>query len=339
MKYLFVGLGSIGQRHLQNLKDLDKDAEIFALRKGGKNLVIKDGKAKEVKDLSEYYGFKTISSMDEAKKIEPDVSFITNPSSMHAETALELAKIGSHLFIEKPLSNSLENVNELSKTIEKNNLVSFLGYQTRFHPFIEKAKKLIESNKKNLICSGFEWSTYLPAHHKYEDYSKGYAARKDLGGGVLLNLIHEIDLIQYFFGKPDRIIAVGGKLSNLKMTAEDTVMAILIYNINNRQFPVYLKLSFAQIKEQREFSIQFNDSLVCVDLDKNTFELYDKKSNLIEKINEKIERNSLFKKELTYFLNCVKAGKKASPDVPEGIKSLEIALDMKKQIKSGDINE
>lgn len=335
MKYLFVGLGSIGQRHLQNLQKLDKNAEIFALRKSNKNLVIQDGKA-EAKDVGEYYGIKIIRSMEEAKKIKPDVSFITNPSSMHTETALELAEIGSHVFIEKPLSNSLEKVNELQKVLEKNNLISFIGYQTRFHPFIEKTRKLIEANKKNLVSASFEWNTYLPSHHKYEDYSQGYAARKDLGGGVVLNLIHEIDLIQHFFGKPEKIIAVGGKLSNLKMTAEDTVIAILVYKINNKQFPVHLKLSYAQVKEYREFKVQFSNSLIRVDLIENTFEHYNENGELAEKKEEKMERNKLFKDELSYFLDCVKNEKKAFPDVPEGIKSLEIALDIKSQIDSGE---
>ena len=332
MKFLFVGLGSIGQRHLQNLKQLQRDAEIFALRKTNRNLFIEEGKAVEVDNLGEYYNIEIVSSFDEVKKIKPDVSFVTNPSSLHVKTAIPLAKLGSHLFIEKPLSDTLRDVNILQNLIRKGQLISFLGYQTRFHPIIKKVKKMVEQNSKNLISASFEWNTYLPFHHKYEDYSEGYAARSDLGGGAVLNLIHEIDLICYLFGAPQKILAAGGKLSNLKMTADDTVMAILVYHMNNKIFPVHLNLSYAQTKEERNFRLQFNDSVIFVNLIKNTFEKYGKKGDLTEKYTEKIVRNELFLNELTYFLNCIHNGKEALPDVSEGRKSLEVALDIKKSM-------
>jgi predicted dehydrogenase len=332
MKYLFVGLGSIGQRHLQNLQNLKEDLEIYTLRKTNRNLVIKNGKAFKVKDLANYYNIQNISSLEEVKKIKPDVSFITNPSSLHVKTAIPLAKLGSHLFIEKPLSNNLKDVNILEKIIDEKNLFTLLGYQTRFHPIVKNVEKIIKKKKNDLISASFEWNTYLPFHHKYEDYSNGYAARTDLGGGATLNIIHEIDLIYHYFGMPQKIMAAGGKLSNLKMTADDTVMAILVYKIGKKLFPVQLNLSYAQTKEVRKFRIQFNDSVIFVDLNQNEFKYYDEKGELAEKYKEKIPRNDLFIKELNYFLNCVDKGEKSVPDVSEGRKSLEIALDIKKSL-------
>jgi predicted dehydrogenase len=334
MKFLFCGLGSIGQRHLRNLKKLRPDAEIYALRRTSNSLVIEDGKAKNAGSLDDYYGITSLSSISEVKKIKPDVSFVTNPSSMHAETAASLAELGSHLFIEKPVSCSTKGLSALRDTIRKKKLLSFVGYQSRFNPVVMKAKEITEKNRKNLISASFEWNTYLPSHHPYEDYSKGYAARDSLGGGSILCLIHEIDLIYHFFGIPAGIMAAGGKLSNLSMTADDTAMAILKYSAGNRLMPVSLNLSLAQTKETRSFRLQFNDATLITDLTSNRLELYDAEGALAEKFTGYRERNRLFIDELSYFLDCVENGGSAVPDVEEGIKSLEIALDIRKRMGS-----
>jgi len=341
MKILFVGLGSIGQRHLQNIKKLQKqkiikdNIQLFALiRDVDVHRLIKDGKCFRVKDIAEHYNIKTIKSLKDAKKIKPNVVFVVNPSAFHIKTALEFGKEGSNLFIEKPLSNSLDKLDELKKVIMEKKLVSMVGYQTRFSPLIKDVKQIIERNFEKIITASFEWNTFLPSHHKYEDYSKGYAARKDLGGGAVLGLIHEIDLIYYLFGLPKKFLAVGGKLSNFKMDIEDTVMSILEYKINQKLIPIYLNLSYAQTKEVRKFKIQFTDKTLFVDLIENKYELYDEKGDLVKEKKDKTKRNDLFVKEVSYFLDCVGKGKDTIINVAEGKKSLEFALKIKESMKT-----
>ncbi len=340
MKILFVGLGSIGQRHLQNIKKLQKkkiikdNIQLFGLiRDVDVHRVIKEGKRFEVKNIAEYYNIKTTKSLKEAKKIKSDIVFIANPSIFHIKTALEFGKEGSNLFIEKPLGNSLDKLDELQKVIKRKKLISMVGYQTRFDPLIKSVKQIIEKNFKKIITASFEWNTFLPSHHKYEDYSKGYAARKDLGGGAVLGLIHEIDLIYYLFGLPKKLLAVGGKLSDFKMDIEDTVMSILEYKIDQKLISVYLNLSYAQTKEVRKFKIQFTDKTLFVDLLKNKYELYNEKGDLVKEKKDKTERNDLFVKEISYFLDCVRKGKDTFLNVAEGRKSLELALKIKESMK------
>ncbi len=340
MKILFIGLGSIGQRHLQNIKSLQRqkiiknNIQFFALiRNNSINRIIKEGKCFKVNDIAKYYNLKSIESLKEAKKIKPDIVFITNPSVFHVKTALEFAKIGSNLFIEKPLGVNLNKLNELQRIVRKKRLITLVGYQTRFNPLIEEIKQMIKKGFKKIITGSFEWNTFLPLHHKYEDYSKGFAARKNLGGGVILGLIHEIDLIYYLLGLPKKLLAVGGKLSDLKMDVEDTIMSILEYKIGRKFIPVYLNLSYAQTKEVRKFKIQFTNSTLFMDLIKNKYELYDKQGDLIRKKKSNIKRNDLFIKEVSYFLDCIKKRKDTFINVSEGRKSLELALKIKKLIK------
>lgn len=340
MKILFVGLGSIGQRHLQNIKRLQKkkkikdNIQLFALVKDiDIHRVIKNGQCFKVKDIGKHYNIKTVKSLKEAKEIKPDVVFVVNPSSFHVKTALEFGKEGSDLFIEKPLSDKLDKLNELQRIIEKKRLISMVGLQTRFNPLIKNIKQIIQKNSKKIITASFEWNTFMPFHHRYEDYSKGYAAKKKLGGGAIMGLIHEIDLIYYFFGWPKNILAVGGKLSKFKMDVEDTIMSIWEYEIKHKLFLVYLNLSYAQTKEIRKFKVQFTDSTLFVDLMENQYELFDKEGALIEKKKDKIKRNDLFIKEIQHFLDCVKKRKDTLVNVEEGRKSLKLALEIKKSIK------
>ncbi len=342
MKILFVGLGSIGQRHLQNLKNIlgkkqEKKVQIFGLIKDTDvHRVIKEGELFNVKDIGKYYGIKTTKYLKEAKKIKPDIVFVANPSALHLKTALEFGKLGSSLFIEKPLGDDWKKIMELEKIIAQKKLVTMVGYQTRFNPLIVDIQKIISEKFKKIITGSFEWNTFLPLHHKYEDYSKGYAARKDLGGGVILGLIHEIDLIYYLFGLPKRILAVGGKLSDLKMDVEDTIMSFLEYKINRKLVPIYLNLSYAQTKEVRKFKVQFTDSTLFVDLMENKYEFYDEEGNLIKSKKDKTKRNNLFIKEVSHFLDCVKKRKNTFIDVFEASKSLKVALKIKKSIKTNN---
>ena len=335
MKILFAGLGSIGQRHLQNVKKIKEEKikegkiELFGLIKDfDARRVIKEGECKEVESMADYYGITTTTSLAEAKEIKPNIVFVTNPSRLHVETALEFGKVGSDLFIEKPLGAGLDKVDELESVIRKNHLISMVGYQMRFNPLIEKVKEIVGKNSDKIITAAFEWNTFLPLHHKYEDYSKSYAARKDLGGGAVLGLIHEIDLICHFFGLPSDILAAGGKLSGLKMDVEDTVMAILKYE----KTPVYLNLSYAQTKEVRKFKVQFQDSTLFVDLMENKYQLYGREGELVEEAEDPTQRNDLFIKEVSHFLDCVEKRRETGVGVPEGKKSLELALNIKKRI-------
>ena len=109
MKALFLGLGSIGQRHLQNFKKLvPVESEVIAHRSSDKNLVIVDGTATQCHSLADYYNLKEYSSFSEAIEQAPDISFICNPSNLHLASAIRLAGIGSNLFIEKPVATAIK---------------------------------------------------------------------------------------------------------------------------------------------------------------------------------------------------------------------------------------
>ena len=213
---LIVGYGSIGKRHLENFLQF-KDIRLIVYTKRN-----------DLQSLKKK-GIKVSNSLTECLKENPDVGVIANETSLHTPIAIKLAKEGLDLFLEKPLSNSLKDVEKLRAIVKKKKLITQMGCNLRFHPCIKKIKSLIEQQKIGKIISAqVQNCSYLPDSHRWEDYRKSYAARKDLGGGVILtNAIHEIDYMYWFFQEVENVISMSGKFSDLDVTAEDYVSSLL----------------------------------------------------------------------------------------------------------------
>ena len=176
---------------------------------------------------------KIVKSMLECIEQKPDVGIIANETSKHVKAVNELAKHGVDIFIEKPLSNSTKDLKLLKKTIQKQNIISQMGCNFRFHPCIIKMKEIVEKGTIGKIISvSAESGSYLPDWHPYEDYRKGYAARDDLGGGIVLTCIHEIDYLYWILGDVKEVFSVTGKFSKLKVTSDD-MSAIIVKFKNN----------------------------------------------------------------------------------------------------------
>ncbi len=335
MKALFAGLGSIGQRHLRNFKSIvGAQHETMVYRNTHHNLLIDNGLGTPCKSLQQHYDFKQVHRLEDGLEARPDVVFITNPSSKHLDVALKAARYGCNLFIEKPLSHTLRDVDLLAETANSKELIVMVGYQTRFHPCYKFIAKTVSEKKYgDVISANFEWGTYLPSHHPYEDYRKGYAAKKSLGGGVILGLSHEIDMICSIWGQPDELFAVGGNLSSLEMDAEDTASILMGFRRGDRVFPVTLFLSYAQTKEVRKCRIQLEDALLLSDFSKNKVCLFNKAGRVItqEEFSD-LKRNDLFVEEMEDFIDAVKSRRQSSIPLSDGIETLKMAMRIKKEI-------
>jgi len=338
MKVMFIGLGSIGQRHLRNLKHVlqGQSLEIIAYRQGLQQLVIEDNNANKVESLADYYGFAEFKNLDRALDEKPDIAFICNPSSMHIPTSILCAKKGCHLFLEKPVSTGKDGLKVLERILDQNGLVNMVGLQTRFHPLVMETFRILKAQEYGRIISAhFNWSAYLPDFHPYEDYRKGYASRHDLGGGVTFSFCHELDLIQHFFGIPSSVYALGGHLSKLEIDVDDTIAAIFQCGTKSRSFPIQLSLSFAQGHVQREFSILFDDGVLRCDLEQMELQFVDhKKETKFHRRCSSLQRNDLFIAEIHHFLDCFKSRKQTQIPLEEGKASLLMSLAIHRSLRT-----
>lgn len=326
-------MGSAGQRHLRNLRRLaGKDLELFALRESRHNRLIVNGDAKECASLEAHYGLRSFSDLTEALATAPDAVFVTNPSSKHMPVALAAANAGADLFIEKPLSHSSEGIEDLKYTATRKRLVALVAFQTRFHPLYAELKAALTGDPYGKVVSAhFHWGTFLPHHHPYEDYRTGYAARRELGGGVVLGLIHELDLICSFWGFPNQVHSVLAKSPQLETNVEDTALALMLFENRGHTFPVSLHLTYAQVNEERTVKIQFERATLFCDWSNQSFHLHQIDRPSITKDFSNHSRNDLFLAEMREFLEARADRRQPSPGLADGIRSLKLAQMIKKE--------
>ena len=210
MKFLIAGYGSIGRRHMRNLIEL------------GQNDIILLRSHKSTLPEDEIKGIPVETSIEAALAHNPDGVIIANPTALHMDIAIAAANAGCAVFMEKPLSDSLDRMPELREALKKNGERFQMGFQFRFHPGLATLKELLDNDAIGTPYSfRAEWGEYLPGWHPWEDYRQSYSARKDLGGGVLLTLSHPLDYIRWLFGDPEWIWGMNGKISELELDTDD----------------------------------------------------------------------------------------------------------------------
>lgn len=340
MRFLFVGLGGAGQRHLRNLYYLLGDrVKIGAWRQRGRPFIITESfQADGTRTMEDTYEIVSYRSLEEALSDKPEAAIIATPSSLHVAPALALAKGGCHVLIEKPLSNSLDGVEELIAAVEQRGLVGLVGYQMRFHPCARLVTLLVgEGAIGRVIASRVTAGSYLPDWHPYEDYRELYAARADLGGGVILTEIHELDFLYGLFGMPRCVVARGGHLSDLDLRGvEDTASLILEYDLGRYAFPAHVQLSFAQRPASRSGEIR--GTLGTIEWDYIAKEVRIFRAARADWEFHRFpdfERNQMFLDLIRHFLACHRGDEKPVVSLRDGMNSLRIALAARQSMQTG----
>jgi len=211
MKFLIAGLGSIGRRHFRNLIALgEKDIVLLRTRKA----TLPD---------DELAGYPVETDIHEALiKHKPDAVIVANPTALHLDVAIPAAEAGCAILLEKPISDSLERLDTLQQAAQKSGSKILVGFQFRYHPTLNKARELIQQNAIGKILTVHaHWGEYLPQWHPWEDYRASYAARADLGGGVIRTLTHPLDYLRHLGGEVDSLWSFNGHVSPLELDVED----------------------------------------------------------------------------------------------------------------------
>ena len=281
LKILFFGLGSIGKKHASIIKE-NFEFETYAYRS-------KKYQEKNGLQLEEFY------NLDEAFSIKPDIAFITNPTHLHIKTSLECVKRNINLFIEKPISHTLEKTDVLNKEIKKRKLFSYVAYNMRFHPVLNNLVEMIGNREKPIyfrtVCS-----SYLPEWRPDQDYSKSYSSKKEFGGGVILDLSHEFDYINWLFGEIKRIDGFYGKISDLKISSEDILNAQITCKSGLKGD---LHLDYFSHKNERKIQIYYKNEYLEGDMIKNTIKILKNKKEKTIKYN--CGKEYTYRKQIDYF--------------------------------------
>ena len=316
-----VGLGSIGRRHLQNLYALGQ-RRLIAVTRGTSPL-----------PADELPPHQTEETLAAALKHDPIAVLVCNPTALHLSTALEAAAAGCHLFLEKPVSHQLGGVEQLVEIAAEKNLLVQVGFQFRFHPVLGAIKELLAKERLGrLVSVHVHWGEYLPAWHPWEDYRKGYSARSDLGGGVVLTLCHPFDYLRWMLGEIEGVYALTGHRSGLELDTEDTASVLLRF-ASGLAGTVYL--DYVERPRQHTLTLIGDRGKVQWDNDTATALWYDAEEQSAHKIEPPVgfDRNDLFVGEIAHFMDSLSSGSQPSCRLEDGLRSLQIVEAVKESNK------
>jgi len=283
MRILIIGLGSIGKKHFNVLKGLFNNIDVFAIRSN--------------KTTELHSGIINIFSYDEINDLNFDFAIISNPSVFHLETVSNLIKYKVPMFIEKPLFSSLD-YNNVIKKINEENIFTYVACNLRFLDCIKFVnKKLSEGfneklNEVNVYCG-----SYLPDWRPKTDYRNTYSSNKKLGGGVHLDLIHELDYVYWLFGKPKKVFRRLRNQSSLDINSYDYANYLLDYE----EFSANIILNYFRKDAKRNFELVFENETWNINLLENNIKKNDK---VIFSSNQSI--NDTYVSQMSYFVKALK---------------------------------
>lgn len=284
MKIVFFGLGSIGQRHAKILLK-NYQFDLFAFRSG-------------IRDEPNALGIKEIYSWDEIETLKPDVAFITNPTHLHIETAIRCAKVGCNLFIEKPIGKNLNELKQLINLVKRKNLVTYIAYNLRFHPVVKKIREYIGTNKPlhaRIVCTSF-----YPLWRPNKNHLEIYSANSSLGGGVILDLSHEIDYVSYLLGNVKSINGNYGRRDSVTVDSEDFADIL----VETEMSPVNIHINFLSQFRQRIIQIDFENLTVIGDIFNVEIKEY-KGEKLHKSVKLKYDKGQEYEEQISYFFKNI----------------------------------
>jgi predicted dehydrogenase len=235
-RILIVGQGSIGKRHLRIARTILPNADIGVL--AHRNL-----------DHVPQFANIVFLGLEEALIFRPHMAVIASPAPFHLVTAQALAQAGTHLLIEKPLSVSLLGARKLINTCKQQGAALLLGYNLRFSDSLQYYRtKLSQGVIGKVLSVRAEAGHFLPLWRPGSDYKKCVSARSELGGGVLLELSHELDYLSWIFGNIEWVKAELSRQSSLEIDVEDTAHLVMGFksSINGYQTTGTLSLDFVR---------------------------------------------------------------------------------------------
>ncbi len=319
MKILVVGCGSIGKRHIRNLISINA-GEVIAC----------DTSEMKLDEVRKEYSIKAFSDIEEALNMdEYTAAFICTPPSYHVMQALKFLELGMHCFIEKPLSNSLEGIDDLINMADSKQKTVIIGYNVRFSPLLKKIKKLIDNDViGNILSLRASSGYYLPYWRPNEDYRKGYGSKEEEGGGIVFDASHEIDYVRYLLGEVDEVFAVCKKLSRLEIDTEDFA-EITMHHRNGAYSQIHL--DYLQTNYRRSCEIIGEKGMLVWDINERVLKRYgmkDKEYHVhYEGLNANV--NDLYLEEVRHFFRCMNGDEAPLVNISEGKRLQEIIMKIK----------
>lgn len=324
LKGLIVGAGSIGRRHLRNLVSL-----------GVGSLAVVEPDAGRRHTCAAEHGATVFEELTAGLAWGPDFVVIATPSHLHTELALAAARRGIALFVEKPLAHSTEGIEELAREADGRALVSQVGCNMRFHPGPMKVKDLlVRSAVGRVLCARLHVGSYLPEWRPASDYRDSYSAHQAMGGGCILDCIHEIDLACWYLGPPVEVFCTAGHLSAMDIDVEDLAVLLLRHGDGamSEIHLDYLDRAYHRgchiVGEAGSIAWDFRDGVVrCFEADRQAWHAFGQPDGW--------DVNRMYVDEMIHFLECLRGGRTTAHPIAQGASVIRLVVAAKESARRG----
>jgi len=320
MKALVIGCGSIGRCHLRNLRAL-----------GVTDLAGCDPSAAALKRAAaEIDGLQVFATSEDAIDFGPDAVLVTSPTSLHVDHARLALQWGCDLFVEKPLAASVADGEALAAAAESVDAVTLVGCNMRFHWGLREMKRVVESGVLGrLVSARLEVGQWLPDWRPDTDYSTSYSAKRGLGGGIVLDAIHELDYAIWLFGEPSEATGLAARLSDLQIETEDTAEFVLRFEGGPL---ASVHMDYVQRAYSRSCKVVGTQGTAIWDWELRVFRVFLAETGTWDVVSEPPdwELNTMYVEEMRYFLDCVSARRQTMNSFSAAAGTLSIALSVQR---------
>lgn len=326
MRFLVIGFGSIGKRHASNL--LAAGCQVVLLRHA-------NVQQKNSLGLPEYYSFDELIVSE--KTI--DGAIICSPTAFHQGDAAKLIARGIPFLLEKPPAQDLPETQRLKHLLDKNSFTKYdIAFNMRYFPVLRFIKEYLP--KLGKIYSAKIWSAhYLPYWRNNIDYRQSSSAHKDLGGGVHIEMVHEIDYLIWFFGLPLKVFGYVNRISNLDISTEDICSAILEYETGA---VVELHLDYLSRKRLRGCQVIAENGTLEWSMEDNQVNFFGKDNSAAREVFSlpiNYDFNDTYKLELNNFIEIIEGTKNTMVDIKAAINIMKVVDAIKLSSKTGQLIE
>ncbi|MBI5694774.1 MAG: Gfo/Idh/MocA family oxidoreductase [Nitrospirae bacterium] len=314
MRFLIIGAGSIGKRHMRCLREL------------GHEVAACDTDETRLAGLAGSLGAKCYTDLDAALGGGYDAALVCTPTSLHIEIARKAVERGLHIFVEKPVSDTPDGIDDLASLAEKAGLKSLVGCNTRFYRPLTRVKDYIDSGKMGRTLSArAQVGFYLPYWHPNDDYTKAYSANRSMGGGVILDDIHELDYLRWFFGEAKEVYCVAVNTGTLSIDTEDLAAMVITFDGG-----VIAEVHFDYLQRTYHRRAEFvgENGLVVCDFIRQSTEFFGEEVYLSNTKSEGLNAdvNHMYIGQMAHFVRVIRGEEESINDLVSAKKTLELAL-------------